>query len=144
MCHRCNYLDLLKTAGIDATAHRLRILKVIGNASAPLSAPDIFKTLRRTHAINRVTVYRILDTLVSKGLVDRLSGGGRAFFYGLAPNALHERHPHFYCRRCGQMDCLNPQSISMDMQALERIFPGKIDSVEVRVDGVCKKCLGAV
>lgn len=122
------------------TNHRMRVLEVIGSNTGPLSAKEIFATLRRSKPIDRVTVYRILDNLVEKGLVERIRGG-RASFFGLAPNANHQRHPHFYCRQCGQMDCLNPQSIVMDMKQFERLFPGKIDSVEVRVDGICKNCL---
>lgn len=141
MCHRCNYDELLKAAGLEPTANRLRVLEVIGNNSYPLSAADIYQTLERRHTINRVTVYRILDLLVARGLVDRLSTGGRSFYYGLAPNAHHHPHPHFYCLRCGQMDCLNPESLSVDARSLWQTFPGRIDKVEIRVDGVCKNCM---
>ena len=107
----------------------------------PGSAGDIFKTLGRTSSINRVTVYRILDRLVDGGVVERISTGGRAFYYGLAPNDHHEPHPHFYCKRCGQMDCLNPQSLDVNTDPLWKTFPGRIDSIEIRVDGICKNCL---
>ncbi len=140
MCQQCNYIDLLKQAHLGATDHRLRILEVIGNNTSPLSAQEIFSTVQRSQSINRVTVYRILDTLVQRGLVERLSGG-RAFFYGLAPNAFHDPHPHFYCKQCGHLDCLQPESISMDLEAFKRIFAGQIENVEVRVNGVCRKCL---
>ena len=141
MCQQCNYLDLLRQAGLQATAHRKHILEVVGNHSAPMSAQEIFNTVQRSKPINRVTVYRVLDLLVQHGLVERLSGGGRAFFYGLAPNSLHDPHPHFYCKSCGQMDCLRPESITINLGALRRIFTGQIEKVAVRVDGVCKKCL---
>ena len=140
MCDQCNYKQMLAAADLSTTAHRLRVLEVLGSNTCPLNAQDIYETLRRNEPINRVTVYRILDSLVEKGLVQRISGG-RASFFGLAPNAYHQQHPHFYCRRCGQMDCLTPQSVSADITALERIFPGQIDNVEIRVDGVCKNCL---
>jgi len=131
---------MLAAAGLNATSHRFRILEVIGDNSAPLNAQEIFDILQRSRSINRVTVYRILDSLVDTGLIKRISGG-RASFYGLAPNTHHQPHPHFYCRQCGQMNCLTPQCIAMDTTSLERIFPGKIDNVEIRVEGVCKNCL---
>ena len=141
MCNQCNYADLLSAAHLDATDNRLRVLEVIGNNSYPLSAADIFKTLDRTYRINRVTVYRILDLLVEHELVDRISTGGRAFYYGMAPNAHHHPHPHFYCKRCGQMDCLSPEVLKIDPNLLQKTFPGRIDKVEVRVDGICKNCV---
>lgn len=141
MCHQCNYKELLASANLDATDNRLRVLHIIGNTGFPLSAADIFKTLERSSTINRVTVYRILDLLVDCGVVDRISTGGRAFYYGLAPNANHQPHSHFYCKSCGQMDCLNPDIVSVQAEALQKTYPGQIDKVEVRIDGICKNCL---
>ena len=141
MCNQCNYENLLNTALLDATDNRLRVLQVIGNNSYPLSAADIFNTLERSCSINRVTVYRILDLLVEHALVDRISTGGRAFYYGMAPNAHHHPHPHFYCKRCGHMDCLTPNSLNVGSGGLWQTFPGRIDKVEVRVDGICKNCM---
>ncbi len=140
MCHQCNYNEMLSAAGFSPTSHRISVMEVIGSNSHPLNAQEIYDTLQRKNSINRVTVYRILDSLVDHGLVDRISGG-RASFFGLAPNANHQRHPHFYCRRCGRMNCLNPRSISMDMTSFERLFPGRIDNIEIRVDGICTNCL---
>ncbi len=140
MCEQCNYNEMLSSAGLSPTSHRIRVMEIIGNNTSPLSAQEIYDTVQRNQPINRVTVYRILDSLVQNGLVDRISGG-RASFFGLAPNDHHQSHPHFYCRQCGRMNCLNPRSISMDITSFERIFPGKIDNVEIRVDGVCKNCL---
>ena len=141
MCHQCDYADLLKVCQLGVTQRRLRLLEVIGNRNPPLSAAEIYKTLKPSTAINRVTVYRILDLLVDHGLVQRLSGGGRSYVYGLAPNEYHPAHPHFYCKSCGHMQCLTPQSLSIDTQAMQHTFRGLIQNVEVRVDGVCKTCL---
>ncbi len=141
MCHRCDYVVLLKNCGLDPTPSRLRVLEVVGNNNSPLSAQEIYDTLRRNRLINRVTVYRILDLLVDSGLVDRLSGAGRSFVYGLAPNENHPAHPHFYCRQCGHLECLHPQSLMLDLDPMHRSFPGLIENVEVRVDGICKNCM---
>jgi Fur family ferric uptake transcriptional regulator len=143
MCYQCDYPNLLEDSRLEPTPKRLQVLEVIGSNNSPLSAQQIFETLSRTANINRVTVYRILDLLVDKGLVDRMSGGGRSFVYGLAPNDNHPAHPHFYCRNCGSLECLNPESLNVDMQSMRRTFPGVIENVEVRVDGVCKNCLHA-
>jgi Fur family ferric uptake transcriptional regulator len=138
---RCDYEHLLKAADLEPTDNRLRVIEVVGNNSYPLSAADIYQTLERTSRINRVTVYRILDLMVTRGLVDRISTGGRAFYYGLAPNENHRPHPHFYCTRCGQMDCLTPDSLNVDSDPLRKTFPGRIEKVEIRVDGICKNCM---
>ena len=140
MCHQCNYEELLSVADLEATANRMRVLEVVGNNRFPLSAGDIYKILERSSTINRVTVYRILDLLVESGVVERISTGGRAFYYGLAPNDYHKSHPHFYCKKCGQMDCLSPESLTVDTEPLWKTYPGRIDKVEVRIDGICNNC----
>jgi Fur family ferric uptake transcriptional regulator len=61
--------------------------------------------------------------------------------YGLAPNENHPAHPHFHCRSCGSLQCLQPGSLKVDLQGIERSFAGEIQSVEVRVDGICSNCL---
>jgi Fur family ferric uptake transcriptional regulator len=140
MCNQCDYKELLSQASLRATKNRMRVLEVIGNNSFPLSAKDIFNTVERSTSINRVTVYRILDLLVDHGVVERISTGGRAFYYGLAPNIHHRSHPHFYCTECGQMDCLSPETFNVDMKDFTKNFPGQIEKVEVRIDGICKNC----
>lgn len=141
MCYQCNYAHLLENSGLGSTPNRLKILEVIGNNNYPLNPSEIIDILSRSTDINRVTVYRILDLLVGKKLIDRISSGGRSFHYGLAPNEHHQPHPHFYCRECGSMECLNPESLHLDIKPLNRTFPGLIDNVEVRLDGICKNCL---
>jgi len=135
------YEALLKAATLRITNNRVQVLKVIGSNHYPLSAGDIYHILERNTAINRVTVYRILELLVDNGLIERLSTGGRAFYYGLAPNLHHRPHAHFYCKKCGQMECLSPDSLTVDITPLDKIFSGQIDKVEIRVDGICKNCL---
>jgi len=141
MDHRCNYSNLLSASDLKPTKNRIQVLEAIGGNAYPLSVDDIFQILERTRPINRVTVYRILDLLVEHGLVERLSTGGRAFYYGLASGENHQPHAHFYCKRCGQMDCLHPESLQVDADELKRTFAGRIDKVEVRVDGICKNCM---
>lgn len=129
------------TAGLDATRNRIQVLEAIGNNNYPLTAKDVFNIVDRRQSINRVTVYRILDLLVEKQIVERISVNRRAAYYGLAPNENHAPHPHFYCTRCGQMDCLHAESIHINADQLRKTFPGEISRVEVRVDGLCKNCL---
>jgi Fur family ferric uptake transcriptional regulator len=132
---------MLERRGLEPISNRLRVLEVIGNNSAPVSAQDIYATVSRTAAINRVTVYRILDAMVERGVVERLSGGGRSLLYGLAPNEHHPAHPHFRCKSCGAMQCLQPGALRVDLKGIERSFVGEVQTVEVRVDGICRLCM---
>ena len=141
MCYRCDYRSLLRERGVSSTAHRLHVLEIIGNSPCPLSAEEIHETMSRSDDVNRVTIYRNLELLTEKKLVERLSSGERSFRYGLAPNRNHPRHAHFCCTECGSIECLSPGALHLSMDSLERTFPGLIKRAEVRLDGICRNCL---
>ena len=141
MCRYCDYPVMLGNSGLEPTPNRLNVLEVIGNNTCPLSAQEIHDILKRRDDINPVTVYRILNLLVEKGLVEQLSAGDQSRRYGLAPNPHHLPHAHFYCRQCRNMECLDPQSLEVDIKPLKKTFPGVIENTQVRIDGICKTCL---
>lgn len=141
MCFQCDYDKLLTTAGLEPTTNRIGILEIVGNSASPLNAGEIYHTISRTTSINRVTVYRILDLLVEKNVVERFAAGDRSFRYGMAPNEFHRPHAHFYCTACKRVECLDPESVRLNTEILERTFPGMIDRMEIRFDGLCKACL---
>lgn len=129
---------LLEENGMEGTPNRVGVLEIVGNSPAPLTAQEVYETLSRSQPVNRVTVYRILELLVENSLVERVSGGDRSFRYGARS---HPAHPHFYCTQCGGMECLRADSVHLDMTQFHRVFPGRVDRVEVRLDGICKNCL---
>jgi Fur family transcriptional regulator, ferric uptake regulator len=141
MCQHCDYPQLLAAKGLDPTPNRVRLMEAIGNKASPLSAQEIFLILRGTSPINRVTVYRILDLLVEKGLVLSLNGLGRGMVYGLAPNENHPAHPHFQCKSCGILHCLSPIDLKLDLGEIKRSFSGEIGGVEIFIKGTCWNCL---
>ena len=141
MCDACNYNQLMESSGLGPTPGRRQVLEIIGSSASPLTAQEIAFALERAMPINRVTLYRILDLLVEHKVVDRITAGDRSYRYGLAESPNHPRHPHFYCTHCGSMECLNPKSITVDVDTIQSVYPALIERVEVRLDGVCKTCL---
>lgn len=141
MCQHCNYSELLGVKNLAPTPHRLSVMEVIGNSTSPIGANEIYKRICKTVDINRVTVYRILDLLVEKKLVERLSGMGRSLLYGISPCEHHPAHPHFHCKKCGAMYCLQPFTFNIDIKNLHGVFAGEMKDVEIRINGVCRDCL---
>lgn len=130
----------MEGAGIRATKHRLAVLRVLGNAPNPMTAQEVFDALQARRTLHRVTVYRILESLVGGGLVDKISTGDRSFRYGLAPNENHPHHAHFYCRLCGLLTCLPPEILPVPTRSVSRMIPGIVEKYEIRLDGVCHRC----
>jgi Fur family ferric uptake transcriptional regulator len=143
MSEHCNYVEMLEGNGVDPTALREAVFRSIGEESRPLAAAEIMATVREKMSINKVTLYRILDLLVDKGLVKRLSAGDRAFRYGMGATRHHPDHPHFVCSRCGVMECLGPEFLPVDIGKYQKKGKRIIKSVDVRFEGTCEDCLKA-
>ncbi|MEJ5349236.1 MAG: transcriptional repressor [Desulfosoma sp.] len=142
MCERCDYRKFLEKVEIRPTKHRLAVLQILGNAPHPLTAQEVFEALQPHCTINRVTVYRVLESLVEGGVVEKISAGDRSFRYGLAPNEHHPQHAHFYCRLCGFMACLPPEKLpSFFHDDSTPSLPGVVEKYEIRLDGICHRCL---
>ena len=134
-----DYESLLTKAGVSATPHRLRVFRTIWDSTLPLSRRDLAKRLEETSPIDRVTLYRTLEVLVSSGLIERITSADRSFRYARAHTSGHE-HPHFYCSGCGVMECLDSGLFNLDVEAVQRRLPVTVTRVHVRIDGLCSKC----
>ncbi len=127
----------LQNAGLELTDHRQTVLRAVANAENPCSAPEIFEQLKQ--GINRVTVYRILDLLVEKGVLNRLGLGEKSQRFCLRGAEPGEEHAHFHCTKCDKYLCLETPGISLDSQAMLTI-PMDIEHVDIRLEGVCQSC----
>lgn len=135
--HRADLL--LRGSGGRATPARAAVLSALLAAPLPLSHREIGDRLHAQGAtIDRVTVYRALDWLLEHGLVHKLAGEDRTWRYTGAQVA-HERHPHFECRACGRLTCLE----QMRAPPLARVPRGyRVEAAELRLRGLCPACSG--
>jgi len=131
---------LLQRADIDPTPLRLLVAHTLAHGEEPLTAAVILDRVRQHHGANKVTLYRILDLFVDKGLAGRHSAGDRALRYCLGPRFSNRPHCHAYCVRCGRMECLPAAEGLVDVAALGPALAMDVVGVEVRIDGVCADC----
>jgi Fur family ferric uptake transcriptional regulator len=128
---------MLKGARLYCTEARVAILKVLLGAPGPLSQDQISGQLE-SHASNRVTVYRTLESLAEAGLVHRVFMEDRAWHFELGDHCTEKQcHPHFTCTRCGVTQCMTDISLPM------AVIPRKgfvISRQQVRLEGLCPAC----
>jgi Fur family ferric uptake transcriptional regulator len=139
MGDRCNFPQLLARQGLRATALRLLVLEILGNSARTWTVRDLLTAVRRQRPVNKVTIYRILEDFMRLGLVRRLSGAGSAAHYELACEH-HPPHPHFHCRDCGEVQCLEPLPLERLWRELKGPLGNQAERLEIRVAGVCHKC----
>lgn len=134
---------LLKGAGERPTAARLAVLDILLAAPTALTHTDIAGEARKAGVeLDRVTLYRVLDWLVEKGLAHKIAGEDRVWRFNAMAGGAHDQpgaheHAHFQCSRCGRMYCLDD---------LRPVFaftlpPGfRCDHAELTLRGICPDC----
>lgn len=131
--------DLIRAAGVKVTRGRVRILEVLRTASQPLSHADMETALSAAsaEALDRVTVYRVLDSLVESGLALKAVDTRGVYRYS-SPGAQqqHRSHVHFRCTECGRVFCLD-----VAPPAAPNLPQGfQLTAVEFDVRGTCAQC----
>jgi len=129
----------LRAAGIKVTAGRLRVLRLLSEAKAPLCHAELEAqlALAGNASIDRVTLYRILDAFVQHGLLLKASDARGIFRYSLAEvRHGHSGHLHFRCIDCGGVFCL--EAAPPPPPALPDGFRLREASLDLR--GHCAQC----
>jgi Fur family ferric uptake transcriptional regulator len=128
----------IRAGGGRVTTPRVHVLALLRAAPGALSHPEIEGALARQGlAVDRVTIYRVLDWLTAAGLALRAADGHGTFrFSATAGTGPHGRHAHFRCTDCGGVFCLDaplppPPKVPRGFQ---------VDGAEYDVRGRCPGC----
>jgi len=128
---------MLKKARLYCTEARIAILKVLMEAARPLRQDQVAEQVTR-RTLNKVTVYRTLESLVAVGLVHRAFTQNRAWHFELADHCTEKQcHPHFTCTNCGVTHCLTDISVPIARIAGRGFI---ISRQQVRLEGLCPAC----
>ena len=129
--------QMLKEAKLYCTEARIAILQTLLEAARPLRQDQIARQLAHRD-LNKVTIYRTLESLVAVGLVHRAFTQGRAWHFELADHCTERQcHPHFTCTNCGVTHCLTEASVPIVRIARKGFV---ISRQQVRLEGLCPAC----
>lgn len=133
------YKDLFKREGLKNTKHRNAILEAMDSCEAPQTAEDIFLKLKESNvSISLSTVYRVLETLVSKELVIKsiLSNDNKCVY---EINRMEHKH-HLVCVGCKKMISIE----GCPFHEFEKTLQGKngfdITGHKLEIYGYCAEC----
>ncbi len=130
--------QILKDYKLKITHARLKVLELFQLYPFALSQPFLEKNIQ---SIDRVTLYRTLNTFEENGIVHKVIDDTYTLKYALCsdfcsaqPEHKHE-HIHFQCTKCQLTTCL-------DVQIPKIHFPNGYSIAEFHfsVKGICKKC----
>jgi Fur family transcriptional regulator, ferric uptake regulator len=130
---------VLSRSGHRSGEARAAVIELLGQQRCCLSAQEIFDALRHaSRPVGFATVYRVLDLLWQRGLVQRVDLGGVARYEPALASGEH--HHHLVCEDCGKVE---PFADAPLERALERVGGGleyEIGAHDVVLRGSCSDC----
>lgn len=128
-------LVMIRKDGFRATAARVSVLNVLLSADHALAHSEIEQALEKMQEIvERVTLYRVLDWLVSHKFAHKVIGADRVWRFNATLSA---DHAHFNCTNCGQIYCLENLTPAVAL-TLPKGF--KLQHADVSIQGLCPRC----
>lgn len=129
--------SLLKARKLKSTTARLKLLTVIASHETAVPYSIIQAELKD---LDRVTLYRTLNTLLEKGIIHKALTAENDTYYAMCTHqctsaAHNHEHIHFQCSNCNEVSCVPiPRPISIDVPN------ATVNSIEIQATGLCSKC----
>jgi len=129
--------EQLRRHGVQVTAQRLAILRVISSrshATAEQVAEDVRDVIG---AVSRQAVYDTLALLIEKNLIRRIQPAGSAALY---EDRVGDNHHHLICRSCGVVIDIDCSVGAAPCLTADKAHGFEIDEAEVIHWGRCPSC----
>ena len=131
-------VDLAAALGLATAAVSCITNYGTGLSPTALTHHEVERQVKRSLSMDRVTVYRVLDWLVARGLAHRISGDDRIWRFNAADEGHARRqHAHFKCNDCGEVICLETAMAARTVPLPAGYRP---QEVELTVKGLCAGC----
>lgn len=136
--------DLLQEAaqqGIRLTAQRRALIETIQEAKSHLDAESLLQLARkRDPNIDRATVYRTLELLKRRGMIDELDLmhlNGEKHYYEVKTQ---KDHLHLACFGCGKIEEFTTPTFEKLKREIAEKNEFSIQVMRLEVGGLCERC----
>ena len=136
----CCSAETIGKGGIELTPHRKSVLTILTQSVRALSPKMILKEVSKKQSMDKVTLYRILDLFVERGILRRVSAVHGTAHYELSCEEHHPVHPHFVCRDCGMMECLDELDFTSVKNSLKKTRTIEAEDIDLKLEGLCVRC----
>ena len=127
--------ELLSEKGLRVTPQRVVVFETLVNLKNHPTADTLIKKIKEEHPnIATGTVYKILDTLVQKGLVEKVTTHEDNMRY----DAILEKHHHLYCSESNRIEDYfdkNLNTLLEDYFAKKKIPGFEIKDIKLQITG---------
>jgi Fur family ferric uptake transcriptional regulator len=136
-------LDRVARAGRRSGGARRAVIESLAAQDCCRSAQEIFDQLRADgRRVGIASVYRVLDLLLSLGLVQRLDlGGGTSRYEPALPGGEH--HHHLVCVGCGEVRPFEDAGLERALEGTAHASDYTVEGHDVVLRGRCPGCRAA-
>ena len=130
----------LRDGGYRVGAARKVVVSVLARGDCCLTVPEIVDVVRaQGGGVGIASVYRVLDLLTEKQLVQKIDlGDGRARYE--RAELADEHHHHLVCDECGRVEPFADEDLETALRRVERETGFAIASHDVLLRGACDDC----
>jgi Fur family transcriptional regulator, ferric uptake regulator len=133
-------LAALERDGYRSGGARRAVIVLLGQQDCCLSAQAIFDRLRAEgRTVGIASVYRILELLVARGLVQRVEIGDNVTRFEAA-HAGGDHHHHLVCSDCGKVEAFADERLERALRAIEEKTGYAGAGHDVLLRGECDEC----
>ena len=131
--------EILTQHHLRKTPARISVVQCLQASERALSESEIHENMQESY--DRITFYRTVQTLMEAGVLHRIVADNTTIRYALnhCTEQHHEHqndHVHFYCTRCGTVECL--KEVASQTYILPKGYIKKECSIVIK--GICKNC----
>ena len=132
--------EALQEAGHRDGAARRAVVSVLARRDCCVTAPEILEAVRAEgRKVGIASVYRVLDLLGEKQLVQKVDlGDGRAHYE--RADLAEEHHHHLVCNECGRVEPFADATLEAALRRVERDAGFAVASHDVLLRGACDDC----
>lgn len=124
------------------TEQKVKLIEYLkNNANRHLSILKIQEDLH--NEIGQTTIYRIINSLVEKGIVSKIpleNSQGFCYQYNNGKE-YYSNHYHLICEKCNKTIHINNETINTTLKEIETENQFKINNNRVVFYGLCNKCM---
>ena len=126
--------------GLKITPQRVVILEAVYKLNNHPTADNIIEYIRESHPnIAKGTVYKVLETLIDKGLIKKVTTERDVMRY----DGIIDSHHHLYCSECDLIEDYKDEELD---KLLHNYFKNKningfkIEDIVLQIRGTFSKC----
>jgi len=139
--NQTNFKALLHQHSLKATATRVALLTKM---DAYLNAMPYSAIQKEIGSVDRVTLYRTIETLSEHGIIHLAYKDNQETYYAIcgaacSEHAHHHDHIHFSCTQCKSVTCQDlPNKINISLPDYQ------VEEISIQVKGICKDCRAGI